>query len=214
MAARDMSDGICHRQHCQPEGKSNAKKADSEGRKRGGEHGGAAAAKCQPGGAEKLRCRATCHVHGFSPLQFVTNQIRDRARSAICANNLQVDPPSAPSSIVLRFWSPVRSRNSAAALSDDLGTFDKTEPEPRQPIELTWIALTSGALECFDSSIAKLYCLLIVRSRFKLVHGEPGDFAIFDSLILPTLIAATCGPNVRSLRISRLLKTDRRLRFG
>ena len=52
MAARDVSDGIGHRQHRQPEGKSDAKKADSEDRKRGGEHGGAAAAKDEPEGAK------------------------------------------------------------------------------------------------------------------------------------------------------------------
>jgi len=111
-----VSDGVGHCQHCQAKGEGDPEETDAERRKPSGEHRGAAAAQDQPQGAEKLRCRATRHVHGFSPLQSVTNQTRDRFTR----------------------WPP--------ALLDGPRPFDEAERVPREPIELTRIGLTSRAL--------------------------------------------------------------------
>ena len=61
MAARDMADGEGHGQHRQAEGQRHADKADTQGRKGGGQHGRAAAAQHQPGCSDEFRGKLAGH---------------------------------------------------------------------------------------------------------------------------------------------------------
>ena len=54
VAARDVADGIGHREHGQAEGEGDPEEADAERRKGGGQHRAAAAAEGKPEGAEEL----------------------------------------------------------------------------------------------------------------------------------------------------------------
>jgi hypothetical protein len=60
---------------------------------------------------------------------------------------------------------------TAPAGRDGPSPFNEPKRMPRQPIELARIALTSGALQRFDSSAAKLGRLFFFRLRLELGHG-------------------------------------------
>jgi hypothetical protein len=70
MPARDMADGVGHRQHGQAKGEGNAEKSDPQAGKRGGEHRRTAAAKHQPERPEEFGGDPPSRVgaHRFPPL--------------------------------------------------------------------------------------------------------------------------------------------------
>src|SRR6516162_1244893 len=62
MAARDVTDGVSHRQHGQPEREGDTQKADPQVWKARSQDRGAAAAEYQPKGAKELCGNAPRHV--------------------------------------------------------------------------------------------------------------------------------------------------------
>ena len=58
MAARDVADGVGHREHRQAEREGDAEKADAKRRKGGSQDRAAASAEGKPEGAEELRSGA------------------------------------------------------------------------------------------------------------------------------------------------------------
>ena len=63
VAARNVANCECHRQHGQAEGKCDAGKADAEARKGGGQHGASAPAEHQPERAEYLCSETLRKIH-------------------------------------------------------------------------------------------------------------------------------------------------------
>ncbi len=84
VAARDVADGVGHRQHGQAEGQGHAEEADPDLGESRGEHGAAAAAEHQPERADCLG-HVFLRVHGVLPQCDVVDG-RAWPRSRACSN--------------------------------------------------------------------------------------------------------------------------------
>src|SRR5215831_19380290 len=63
MSAGDVADRISHCQHGEPEGEADPEKSDAQRREPRGEHGTAAAGKCQPESPEEFCSKPSRHIH-------------------------------------------------------------------------------------------------------------------------------------------------------